>query len=308
MTDRQPDRDSPSEVRRSSHLFVADVWECRLGDWAPLPDSPLVTRFVELSLGLEQVLKGRIDQICGESATICVQQRGTGSRRVADDYGVWSKVDVRRGQRLVAFCDSTSSDLAELLQPPRCLHLATPDVLPDLRTCLDLEGRPLSPAELVTRVSPLLAWRGGILARYLWARAGEAALADPSLFALPMQIVERPKTSAEAREVLTLAAYEALSLCETPPREQVLQLARSMLIMLTLPEAQAMHENLARVYLPNLLGLGRGRAELAASAVFTEGSGTRARIHELLAARPDLDAQGLLIRWLADERADGTSE
>jgi hypothetical protein len=299
MSDQQPESESLSEVRGSSHLFVVTVGECRLGEWMPLPDSALSARFVELSLGLEQILKGRIDQICGESTTICVQQRGTGSRRVSDDYGVWSKVELQRGQRLVAFCSSASSDLADLLQPPHCLHLAGVDVLPDLHTCLDLEGRQLPPAELVTRLSPLLAWRSGVLARYLWACTGQAALADLSVFELHMQIVERPNTSAEAREVLTTAAYEELSMRETSPCGQMKRLTRAMFVMLTVPEAHTMHENLARVYLPNLIGLSRGRAEIGVSEVFAEGSRTKARVQDLLTTRPALDPEGLVSRWLA---------
>jgi hypothetical protein len=300
MNDQQPESDSLSEVRRSSHLFVVTLGERRLGEWAPEPDGTLLARFVELNLELDQTLKGRIDQICGESVAICVRQRGTGSWRVSDDYGVWSKVDLQSGKHLVAFCSSTATDLVELLQPPHCTYLAGEDVLPDLRTCLDLESRHLPTTELWARVAPLLASRTGILARYLWACTGQAALEDRSVFELHMEILERPNTSPEAREVLMMAAYEALSLREAPPPAQLKRLVRAMFVMLTVPEAQRMHENLARVYLPNLIGLSRGHAEVAASMIFAQGSRTKARVHATLVARAALDPDGLLSRWLAE--------
>lgn len=302
MNDPRAENDSPSEVLRATHLVAVVLSECRLGEWTQTPDSPLLTRFVELTVVLDQILKGHVEQLCGESTTLCVQQRGTGSRRVSDDYGVWSKVELQPGQRLVAFCTSPARDLAELLQPPHCTQLAGVEVLRDLRTCMDLEGRQWPAAELVSRVSPLLSWRSGILARYLWARSGPTALADASVFELFMQLLERPNTSAEARDVLMTAAYETLAMTETPARAQVLRFARAMLVMLTVPEAQAMHENLMRVYLPNFIGLARGHVELAASEVFADHPPARALVERALTARGALDPEGALLRWLLEGR------
>jgi hypothetical protein len=115
-----------------------------------------------------------------------------------------------------------------------------------------------------------------------------------------MEILELPNTSPEAREALMMAAYEELSMQETPPHAQMKRLARAMFVMLTVAEAHRMHENLARVYLPNLIGLSRGRADIRVAAIFAEDSRTKARVREALAARPALDPEGLLSRWLAE--------
>jgi hypothetical protein len=303
MDELLAENNSRSEVLRATHLVVVTVKNFKLGEWVPVPDSPLVSRSAEMRLVLDQVLKGNTKQLCGESTSVRVQQVGTGSRRVSDDYGVWSKVVLEPGMRLVAFCAGTSEDLAELLRPPECTRLANTDVLPDLRACMQLESRKLAPAELVTRTASLLTWRSGVLARYVWARSGPTSLEDVSLFELLMQILEHPNTASETREVFMTAAYEDLSLIETPPRAQLLRLARALLVLLAVPQAQELHANLAQVYLPNLIGLRRDHAVMAASDIFTQGSQTHARIMAMLDSRPELDQEGHLRRWLLEGRA-----
>jgi len=301
MSEPVVDRDAPSEVLRASHVLAITIEHVRLGDWRPEEDGPLKQRLVELRLRLDDALRGRTDQLCGESVALCVRQRGSGTLRVSDDYGVWSRVELAAGKRLVAFCHGSSLDLTELLQPPACELLIGPEVLPDVRTSLDIEVREWSPAMLLARVAPLLAWSGGVLARYVWARIRAAAMTDPTVFDSLAQTIEAPATSADARDTLLTAAHEELTMREVPPRPQLLRLARAMLALLAIPQAVALHANLAQVYLPNLIGLSRGAVEVTADDAFAGVPDAQARIvvaQTALAARPDLDPNGQVQRWL----------
>ncbi|MES1206464.1 MAG: hypothetical protein ABUS79_11045 [Pseudomonadota bacterium] len=308
----EPEPESASEVLRASHILVVRIDDARFGDWLPEEAGPLKRRFVELHLTLEETLRGRTDQVCGEGAIILVRQRGTGTLRVAEDAGVWSHVELARDLRLVAFCAGPSTDIAVLLQPPACQLLLGPDALPDVRAALDLQGRNLQPVLLLARAAPLLEQRGDILARYLWARTRAAVLTDETAFETLMRIVEAPATSRAARDVLITAVQQELGLIEAPPWSALLRFARAMLVLLTMPAAEALHPMLAQVYLPNLLGLTTGAPALAARDVFGRSDGhagdgggapdeaTRAQVQAALASRPDLDPEGLLRGWLTD--------
>jgi hypothetical protein len=293
-----PADDSPSEVLRATHLLVIQIMEARAGDWTQEPDG-LKRRVVELRVRLEHVWKGDTRQKSGDEIALAVEQRGTGTYRVADDYGVWSKVEPAAGLRLLAFCRSSSNDLAELLQPPQCQQLGEAPVAADVRVALELEMRNLTPAQLLAAAAPLLARARGVLARYVWARVREAVLADEKLFELYARIIEHPPTSAEARDVLLTAVYEELSLAAAPPRGALIRLARTMLVLLSVPQAQSMHANLAEVYLPNLTGLSHGRPEFGPSSVFGADGNAWAMARRTLASHPDWDPGGQLARWLA---------
>lgn len=295
---RLPEEDSPSEVLRATHLLVIQIMEARMGEWMPA-ESGLKKRLVDLRVRLEHVWQGATRQRPGEEITIQVEQRGTGTYRVSDDYGVWSKVEPGAGLKLLAFCRSASMNLAELLQPAQCEQLAGAAIAADVRVALDLEMRKLAPAQILAAAPPLLERGRGVLARYIWARVRQAVLADEKLFELYAGIIEHPATSAEARDVLLTAVYEELGLAAVPPAGQLQRLARAMLVMLSIPQTQPMHDNLARVYLPNLIGLSRGRAEFFPDGVFGADLKSWALARGAVAARPDWDPDGQLSQWLA---------
>jgi hypothetical protein len=292
------EEDSPSEVLRATHLLVIQIMDARVGDWTPEPDG-LKKRLVALRVRLEHVWKGDTSQKPGEEIAIPVEQRGTGTYRVADDYGVWSKVELAPGLRLLAFCRSSSNDLAELLQPPQCEQLGDAPVAADVRVALELEMRNLTPAQILAAAPPLLERGRGVLARYIWARVREAVLADEKLFELYARIIEHPPMSAEARDVLLTAVYEELGLAAAPARGALLRLACTMLALLSVPQAQSMHANLAQVYLPNLIGLARGRPEFTAAGVFGTDTNSWAMARAALASHPEWDPDGELSQWLA---------
>jgi hypothetical protein len=294
-TDVNDDSEQPlSEVLRVTHLFVILIEDVLAGVWMDAGDG-LKKRTTRLRIRLESILKGAIDDAPGDVLPLSVEQRGTGTFRVLDDYGVWSKADLSAGRRLVAFCRGTSKSLVALLQPPQCEQLATETALPDVRASLDLEARGLTPPRMLVEAVPLIERHQDVFARYLWSRVRHAVLVNGTLFELLCQVVERPATSKDARETLVSAVYEDLSLMAAPPPEQMALWARAMLVLLTVPEAEAMHANLAQVYLPNLLGLRRGVIVVTAREVLAR---TREEVLAALQAHPALDPENELRRWL----------
>jgi hypothetical protein len=294
------ERDSISEVLRATHLAVVRLEQVNLGAWAREAEGPLMARSVDLVVALERVLKGRIRQPEGQSFPLQVRQRGTGSYRVADDYGLWSRLQPAAGQRLLAFCSGDTDDLALLLREERCEQLADAGLaLPDAEAALALEAAELAPDRLVARAAPLFEQRGDILARYVWARARVRALEDAELFDSILRIAEAPRTSPRARETLLQTAYDDLGVTDKPPRAQLLRLARAMFTVLLLPEAAPLHANLCQVFLPNLLGLGRGRAEASAADVFADADELRTRAREAVRGLNEFDPDGQLLAWLS---------
>lgn len=286
-----------SEILRATHVFVLLVEDATVGDWTEAGDG-LKKRSAKLRIRLEGILKGAIDGAPGEVLPLTVEQRGTGTFRVLDDYGVWSKADLRVGRKLVAFCSGTSKSLAELLQPPQCEQLEAETVVPDIRASLELETLGLTPPQMLLEAVPRLEHCQAVFARYLWSRVRHAVLANVTLLELLCEMLERPATSEKAREALVTAVYEELSLMPTPPPGALALLARALLVLLTVPEAQAMHVNLAEVYLPNLLGLRRGALEVTADEAFAASVRSREAVHAALRAHPELDPDEALRRWL----------
>lgn len=300
METQAVERESVSEVLRATHLAVIRLETVEIGNWVAEAQGPLKSREVRMSVRLEQVLKGETVQQAGRSFPLRVQQRGTGTYRVADDYGLWSKVEPSAGLQLLAFCTGASDDLVDLLTDAHCERLAEAEAaLPDVQAALDLEARDLPPQELQAEAVDVLKTHGGILARYVWARLGNAALADESLFAEVMRIVESPTTPAQAREVLLQAAYDDLGMAASPPRPQELRLARAMLVLLTLPEAVGLHANLCEVYLPNLIGLSDGEAGMTADEVLAGVVDLEAKVGSALQQMQESDPDGRLRTWLS---------
>src|SRR2546421_12684334 len=96
---------SPSIVLRATHILLIRVEASTFGEWLPAPRGG-VSRAVDLTLKLEEVLKGTTDEQPDDQVRIEVTQFATGTTRIMPMPGAWSNHKLDPGTRLVAFCNA----------------------------------------------------------------------------------------------------------------------------------------------------------------------------------------------------------
>jgi hypothetical protein len=239
-----------SEILRSGLIVHFAIDGAELGDWQPEPDSALRRRTGKLRLRVLKVLKGRLTP---DTAELTIVQRGTGTSRVMDYYGLWSHVDVTPGTELLAFCDN-QTDLATALTEEHCELLVDPaGPLPDVELALRVETQQLQADGLLIEAARVRAEGGAVFARYIWDRVRNAVVGSPTRFDALMRIAEDPVTRTDAQEVYLQAAYEDATFTESLDAAQRARLARAMFRTALDPAEGELRDQLLTTYLPNLV-------------------------------------------------------
>lgn len=305
------DPQSESEILRASSILLIQLRDVTFGPWVKEEVGDLMRRDVTMQVVIEEVLKGKVRQNVGEPFELKVQQRGTGGFRVADYYGLWSHVPLADGVRFVAFCPGTLDEATVLLTEGNCEQLVDPDIaLEDTRAALELEAQDLSAADILARARGLAGQRGDVFARYVLARTKPEAIstfdtvqtrAIPSgeVFESLIQLIEDPKTTAQARATYLTSVYEELGMMASPPGEWEIRLIQAMFKLLVLPEAEALHGTIGNVYLPNMLDLDKHPPRYSAEEVFKDRVDERQMILITLEREPKKAFAPRLIKWLA---------
>lgn len=302
---------SPSEVLRASAILLIRLDEVVFGSWTPESESGVMSREVTMRLVILEVLKGRVRQRVGEPFALRVRQRGSGSRRVMDFYGVWSHARLDEGATLLAFCRGPSDDATQLLSEENCDELLDPaTALEDTRAALEAEHENLSVADLSKRAESRAGPAGDVFARYVLAkleispldalaRAGPEGKADlERQFDALVRLLEDPKTTEPARASYATAVYELVTLTEPPPVDLQRRLARVMFRLLGLPAGQSLRVAILDVYLPHLVGLAGASPRQTATDLFQELPAERAAAERALAGYPGNPSAVALLRWI----------
>ena len=115
--------------------------------------------------------------------------------------GVWSFVDLKRGDRLVVFCDNSEKGLAALLadNPPRCKADASPATQKDVELAAAIESGPLTPARAIELAKAGGSTIGYQLPSYLCARFNNDWMTDDKDFELLLSLMELPTLGYVAR-------------------------------------------------------------------------------------------------------------
>ena len=276
---------SVSEVVRDQTILLIRVDQVSPGEWAAIGGS-LASRNVAMKITIEEVLKGQIAHPAGAPFGFTVTQRGTGTSRVMDYYGLWSHVKLAPGVRFVAFSKSASPDVREVLLEPQCEQLADPaDALEVTRQALRLHRAGATPREVLEAAVKQAAERKDVFARYVWDRVRQEALSSPAVFDSLTRLITAADTNPEARRVYLDLVYDALGLIDPPRRDLELRLIRACFELLASPQGAKLRETLASLYIPNLIDLDNQPAHSAAE-VFKDRSDLRSR------AKSALDAGG----------------
>jgi hypothetical protein len=287
-----------SEVVVAALIIHLRVEEEHMGPWQPDPDSGLLRRQGTLRLRVVDVLKGRLDIAPGESQELRIMERGTGSARVQDYYGLWAHISTAPGSELVAFCDDATTDLAGQLTEEHCDQLVPArTVLDDLHLALGLQARHLTTAALLAEAGRRRAEGGPLFARWIWVTLRDALVASPARFEELMRIAEDPATRTDTQETYLRAAYEDATMTMDHTREQRARLARAMFRAALDPANEPLRDPLLATFIPNLVGA-EVPEPLDAAAVF----GDRAELERQVRTA---GVGGELAAWLSTDGGEG---
>src|SRR5438045_4350456 len=125
---------SRSIVLRSSHILLVKVVAARPAAWAPFRPG-LKSRKVELSVQVEEALRGLIDPAADRPVDVTVEQTAyDGELMMQPLQGSWSPVPIDPGTELVTFSESASGRAELVLEEQACkLVLPAEQALPGMR-------------------------------------------------------------------------------------------------------------------------------------------------------------------------------
>lgn len=242
--------DSSSIVLRATHILVIRIESSVAGEWTPSPDGWL-RREAQLTVLLEERLKGDTREDAGTSLPLRVTQYANPSLWTTGVPGVWSEVSIEPGSRLVAFSHSEGDRTAVLLIEPACELLLAESALADVRLALRAEAGEMDLAALVEEAGKIAGSLGHLFVEYLLEAYGDAALRSPETFEPLAQLLEHPGLSLVARATLLSQLTSRLLAGAADPacRER---LALAMEGLLGLEAAAPLHDNIRDTFLPNL--------------------------------------------------------
>jgi hypothetical protein len=288
---------SVSEVVRDQTILLIRVDQVSLGDWVTAGGS-LASRQVDMKITIEEVLKGNIVHPVGTPFDLTVAQRGTGTRRVMDYYGLWSHVKLEPGVRFVTFSKSASSDLRAALSEPACERLADPaNALEDTRQALRLDRAAAPSRDVLETAVKQAAERKDVFARYVWDRVRQEALSSPSVFDSLIELIIGANTNPEGRRTYLNLVYDALGLIDPPRRDLEMRLIRASFQLVVSPQGAGLRESLVARYIPNLIGLDNHPVHSAAE-VFKDQNNLRSRVKSALAAGGFDEPPVKLLHWI----------
>jgi hypothetical protein len=287
--------DSSSIVLRATHVLVIRIEVSQVGEQSPDP-SGWLRREVSLTLRLEERLKGTTREDVGSSLSLQVTQWASTSPWATRLPGVWSGQSVEPGTLLVAFCRSEGDRTAELLVEPACeLLMPAEDALADARLAMRAETGRLDVETLLAEAREVAASLGHLFVEYLWEVHGDAFLWNPKAFESLMQLLEHPDLALIARATL-LSQVSSRFLAGTANHANRVRLALAMFRLLEVDKAALLRDNILGTFLPNLLGLSSGAAQVKADEVFLDLPDERQRMETLVRElQPSAEA---LIQWL----------
>jgi hypothetical protein len=243
-----------SEVYDSALIVHILIETVDLGDPRPEPGTTWLRREGTVGVRLADVLKGSVSESVGDVVEVPAVVRVVDGFRMRDVWGLWSLLPLDPGASLVAFCDGTTSSLAQALTDEHC-QLLTPagPVLGDLRLARGLQRRHPTADMLLTEAERQRAEAGALFARYVWVSARTALRASLVRFDRLMAVAEDAGTRLAAQEAYLVAVYEDVTFTGEFTDGHRARLARAMMRSALDPRLGELRSRLLKTYLPNLV-------------------------------------------------------
>ena len=284
-----------SIVLRSDPILLVDIVVATPHAWKPsLPG--IKTRSVDLTLGIAEVLRGNSD--FPRTLDVTVEQSDYADvLQMRPLPGAWSGLDLSPGSKWVLFCHGKQQFLAPLLAD--CALVAPAAlVAPGVRIAQKAINGQLSLSETLALATPLAAELDPLFVEFLYAAYGASAMSFAPDFSLLMALSESPQLRQETRQALLTGAYDLVTDTDAVPSGHRRHLALTMFRTLLMPQASALHANLASPYLPNLLGITSAQPKLTAASVFEHNAPLLAAVKAALQGPLKATEQTALAAWL----------
>ncbi|MBZ2199658.1 hypothetical protein [Occultella gossypii] len=241
-----------SEILDASTIVQVVIDEADLGPWRDGAPGRQV-RSVTLAVRLADVLRGSLTEAPRSVVTLEVHQERLASGRPVGSVGLWSRVPVDVGARLLAF-SRVGGDLADALAEEHLLRLeASGPVLADLRLALSLQREHPTADALLEQAERHHRDAGGLFARYVWTVAREALRTSIDRFDRLMRVAEHPETDVRAQRAYLVNAYLDMTQSAEFDTAHRARLARAMLRAALDPHLGALRSHLLQVFVPNLV-------------------------------------------------------
>lgn len=242
--------DGPLATKLTSFENAARILHLRIASATPGGTSDR-GRCVALDLELRDEFRGSGPERLHDHIRLVVAQSMITSY-TDRPAGAWWVVEeeLTPGRELVAFCPRTGAAAAQLREDCS-IQTAEPALLADLWLAHDAESGHYDLGKLLTRARAQCATSSYILSALVWSRHGDEAMKDLGAFEQIASLLEDPRCSRVMRGSLLIAVYDAVTMVEDASRTR--RLVLTLFRLLAMPEAADLHDNLAHVYLPNLL-------------------------------------------------------
>lgn len=266
MVTVQPD--SRSVILRSTHILLIRILTSEAGPWSNDANGNLV-RQTRMTVRLEQILKGELDQPAGSPVRIEVRQFGRPGTRVYAVPGVWSDQPTAQGTQLVTFASSPSRNATSVLVEPDCKTVVPAEsALADVRVALDAERDGLSLGDSLRLAEPSAPSLQNLFGEYLTAKYAGTLLGNAAEFSALLRFVENPDLSPVARTTLLDFATSEIGEARAPSPQALRALVNTLFHLVAMPEAQALHDNVIGVYLPAVLRWNGSHYSVGTAEVF----------------------------------------
>ncbi|MFO0587365.1 MAG: hypothetical protein U0441_07495 [Polyangiaceae bacterium] len=287
---------SRSLILRASHILAAHVQTSNPGAWTTRDDG-FEERGVELTLVLDEILKGHVTQRVGDAVSLHVKHVRMGEAWTPMP-GVWSNFPVDPGTPVLAFGGTTSEDAAVVLNDGGCLRLTSPLAASvDVHLAVQVDAGGLDSAAAVALATPSETKLQDLFASYLWYHFEARAMADVAELDPIVAFLGHPALSRVARTTLVMEIPTAV-LGATPPADKhVSRLAVAFFHLLAAPTAADLHDNLVGTYLPNLLDV-TNKSARTADQVFADHPGEKAFALSAVQAYRGAQPTQPLLTWL----------
>jgi hypothetical protein len=290
--------DSRSIVLRAPLILLFRVEKVQAGTPAPVPERPLLSRKLDLTIQVLEVLKGEVDEQPGATVQVKVTQYESAISRQGGLPGVWTGQKPEPGVEYIAFSRVATRQSADAVGDAGCERLfPAAEALADLRLAIAEEnsGRPVAGALVYSRsVAPQI---GYLFAEYISVKTMDESLPDPPTFDAFAQLIETPNLKETPRMTLIHDAYAKVIDSDNPPMEIVYRFAVCLFRVLAIPQAAESRPRILDDLLPGVLRMNSDKP-LPAREVFAMRDAQLFQARDVLRKHRAEPGASRLIEWI----------
>lgn len=289
--------DSTSIILRSTHIGLLRIIRAEPQPWENQPGD-LRRRAVQLKAQWLETLKGTVSDQSPKPFDATVMQYKTAGPFILPTPGAWSYQDLQPGLEVIIFSRTNQDSIQAVLADGAC-ELVQPaqTVLTGVRLAMDAIKKGMEIDALLPAARANAADLDEIFCSFFGEYYKDSILDSLQDYDQYLSFLQTPALTPTARSVVLDAVYSAASDIDDDS-ERVCRLAAVMFKLVALPEANALHDNIIQVFLPNLIGLSGGARKRSADEVFSRSPEERLSARQTLLRYAGTADPSQLLHWL----------